>query len=65
MINAIDAGRGELSEVQARSAQAVPMRRYGTAAEVAAMIAFISSDDASFTTGSTLCLDGGLVAGRG
>ena len=65
MMDAIDAGRGELREVQTRSAQAVPMRRYGTPAEVAAMIAFISSDDASFTTGSTLCLDGGLVAGRG
>jgi len=37
--------------------------RIGTPEEVAEMVAFLASDDASFTTGSQYVLDGGLVAG--
>jgi len=37
----------------------VPMRRMGTAAELAAAICFLLSDDASFITGQTLVVDGG------
>lgn len=36
--------------------------RLGTAEEVAEMVAFLVSDDASFTTGSEFVLDGGLTA---
>jgi NAD(P)-dependent dehydrogenase (short-subunit alcohol dehydrogenase family) len=35
----------------------------GTADEVAEMVAFLASDEASFTTGSHYILDGGLSAG--
>jgi NAD(P)-dependent dehydrogenase (short-subunit alcohol dehydrogenase family) len=39
----------------------VPMKRYGTSAEVAAAIAFLASDSASYITGQSLRVDGGLT----
>jgi glucose 1-dehydrogenase len=41
------------------SAEATALRRLGQPEEVAAAIAFLGSDDASFITGSTLLVDGG------
>jgi len=40
----------------------VPARRPGTPAEVAACVGFLASDAASYVTGSTLYVDGGLAA---
>ena len=39
-----------------------PLGRLGTAEEVAKTIIFLSSDDSSFMTGSSLVVDGGLTA---
>ena len=39
-----------------------PIGRLGTADEVAKTILFLSSDESSFMTGSSLVVDGGLTA---
>jgi 3-oxoacyl-[acyl-carrier protein] reductase len=41
---------------------AVPARRAGTPAEVAACASFLASEQAAYVTGSTLYVDGGLAA---
>ena len=41
---------------------AIPMRRMGRPEEVAAAIAFLLSDDASYITGTTLGVDGGILS---
>jgi 3-oxoacyl-[acyl-carrier protein] reductase len=52
------------SEGEIRYLAMVPMARLGRADEIAAAIAFLLSDDASFITGQTLFVDGGASIGR-
>lgn len=40
---------------------AIPMQRYGNSSEVAALIAFLASDDAAYITGQNIRIDGGLT----
>ncbi|MDT0266593.1 SDR family oxidoreductase [Streptomyces sp. DSM 44915] len=44
----------------ARTAE-TPLRRLGTPEDVAAAVAYLAGEDASFVTGQTLAVDGGLV----
>jgi NAD(P)-dependent dehydrogenase (short-subunit alcohol dehydrogenase family) len=40
-----------------------PLRRFGTAEEVAAMALYLASDASSYVTGAEFTIDGGLLAG--
>jgi len=43
----------------------IPMGRVGRAEEVASVVVFLASDDATYVTGTTIVVDGGLTAATG
>jgi 3-oxoacyl-[acyl-carrier protein] reductase len=53
MLNAVD------EQLRASWVDSIPLGRFGEAREVAAVIAFLLSDDASYVSGHTLSVDGG------
>jgi NAD(P)-dependent dehydrogenase (short-subunit alcohol dehydrogenase family) len=54
-------GAGDAEQVIAESRSGVPIGRFSTAAEVAALIAFLASERAASITGATIAVDGGLT----
>lgn len=64
MLSAIVEGRnpGPAPVPSERVVERIPMRRLGRADEVASIVAFLASDDASYVSGSAYTVDGGRVA---
>lgn len=60
MLREVTGGDAGAKVIEAMT-RAVPMKRLGTPADVAAAVAFLASDEASFITGQTLSVSGGLT----
>jgi 3-oxoacyl-[acyl-carrier protein] reductase len=48
-------------DLKAQLIERTPLGRFGTTEEIAAAVAFLASDEASYITGQVLAVDGGLV----
>ena len=57
-----DMARAGFADLQ-EEAEWYPLKRIGTATEVAKGILYLASPDAAFITGSALAMDGGATAG--
>lgn len=55
----LTAGFREVQGVEAAFMQRIPMKRWGTPADMAAAALFLASDDAGYISGSNLFVDGG------
>jgi NAD(P)-dependent dehydrogenase (short-subunit alcohol dehydrogenase family) len=64
MLSAILDGRntGNAPTPQERIVERIPARRLGQASEVASIVAFLASDEASYVSGSAYTVDGGRTA---
>jgi NAD(P)-dependent dehydrogenase (short-subunit alcohol dehydrogenase family) len=65
MLSAIVEGRnpGNAPIPNEKLAERIPARRLGDPAEVASIVAFLASDEASYVSGSAYTVDGGRTAG--
>jgi 3-oxoacyl-[acyl-carrier protein] reductase len=55
MTNALD------ENVKARLLENIPCGRFGSGEDVAAAVAYLASDEASYVTGETLHVNGGMA----
>lgn len=65
-VKSLDQGRAAKSgitpeEVRRQTEAQIPMRRYGEPEELGRVVAFVASDAASYMTGQTILVDGGMV----
>jgi NAD(P)-dependent dehydrogenase (short-subunit alcohol dehydrogenase family) len=65
MLSAIIGGRNpdHAPVPDGKIVERIPARRLGQASEVASMVAFLASDEASYVSGSAYTIDGGRTAG--
>ena len=52
-----------VEEAEKTIADTIPMRRLGTAGELATLVVYLASSHAAYMTGTTIQVDGGLTAG--
>lgn len=53
-----------IADIRALGASIIPMKRFAEPDEIAKFVRFLASDDASYSTGATYLLDGGMLAGK-
>ena len=63
MVDAMIKGRPDPAKAHAKLIAQVPVGRLGQPQEVANTVVWLLSEASSFTTGSEVLVDGGLVAG--
>jgi 3(or 17)beta-hydroxysteroid dehydrogenase len=63
MVDAIVHGRPDPEKARAKLQAQIPIGRLGRPAEVASAVVWLLSPTSSFTTGSEVLVDGGLIAG--
>ncbi len=56
-----DKNKMSLAQWDAKILETIPVRRYGKPADVAALVAFLASDDAAFINCQAINVDGGMV----
>lgn len=60
MMRRIESGSGDASALKAANESATPMGRYGEPGEIASVINFLLSNEASYVTSSLYTIDGGM-----
>ena len=62
MMDQIHVASGAPAEMRAAVNATIPMRRYARADEIAQLMLFLASDEASYCTGASYVADGGILA---
>lgn len=52
----------DYAQARAASERGIPAQRYGTPAEIGALVAFLGSEEAGYITGQSMLVDGGMVS---
>jgi meso-butanediol dehydrogenase/(S,S)-butanediol dehydrogenase/diacetyl reductase len=58
-------GIDKMKKLRDQWQESIPMGRFGNPEEIAAVVAFLASDDATYLTGVTIPVDGGVMAHTG